>query len=80
MPRLQVVIASTRPGRVGLSVGRWFAGQARAHGAFDVEVVDLLELDLPFMDEPNHPRLGSTPTSTPRTGAPRSGRPTRSCS
>jgi NAD(P)H-dependent FMN reductase len=58
MPRLQVVIASTRPGRVGLPVGRWFGGRARAHGAFEVEVADLLELDLPFMDEPNHPRLG----------------------
>jgi NAD(P)H-dependent FMN reductase len=58
MPRLMVVIASTRPGRVGLPVGRWFAGQARAHGAFEVEVADLLELDLPFMDEPNHPRMG----------------------
>lgn len=58
MPRLQVVIASTRPGRVGLPVGRWFSGRARAHGAFEVEVADLLELDLPFMDEPNHPRLG----------------------
>jgi NAD(P)H-dependent FMN reductase len=57
MPRLLVVIASTRPGRVGLPVGRWFDAQARAHGAFEVHVADLLELDLPFMDEPNHPRL-----------------------
>jgi NAD(P)H-dependent FMN reductase len=58
MARLMIVIASTRPGRVGLPVGRWFAGQARTHAAFEVEVVDLLELDLPFMNEPNHPRLG----------------------
>jgi NAD(P)H-dependent FMN reductase len=57
MPRLQIIIASTRPGRVGLPVGRWFEACARAHGAFDVEVVDLAELALPFMDEPNHPRL-----------------------
>jgi NAD(P)H-dependent FMN reductase len=57
-PRLLVVIASTRPGRVGLPVGRWFDAQARAHDAFEVEVADLQELDLPFMDEPNHPRLG----------------------
>jgi NAD(P)H-dependent FMN reductase len=57
-PKLLVVIVSTRPGRVGLPVGRWFDGQVRAHGAFEVEVADLLEIDLPFMDEPNHPRLG----------------------
>lgn len=57
MPALHVVIASTRPGRVGLPVGQWFAQAAREHGAFDVEIVDLAELSLPFMDEPNHPRL-----------------------
>jgi len=57
MPTLLIVIASTRPGRVGLPVGRWFESQAKAHGAFEVQVADLLELDLPFMDEPKHPRL-----------------------
>ena len=57
-PTLLIVIASTRPGRVGLPVGRWFESYAHAHGAFEVHVADLLELDLPFMDEPNHPRLG----------------------
>jgi NAD(P)H-dependent FMN reductase len=56
-PTLQIVIASTRPGRVGLPVGSWFDARARAHGAFDVDLVDLAELGLPFMDEPNHPRL-----------------------
>jgi NAD(P)H-dependent FMN reductase len=56
-PRLMVIIASTRPGRVGLPVGQWFAQQAEAQGDFVVQVVDLAELNLPFMDEPNHPRL-----------------------
>jgi NAD(P)H-dependent FMN reductase len=57
VPTLMIVIASTRPGRVGLPVGRWFEGRAREHGGFDVDLVDLAELGLPFMDEPNHPRL-----------------------
>jgi NAD(P)H-dependent FMN reductase len=57
MPTLMIVIASMRPGRVGLPVGRWFEGRAQAHGGFEVQVVDLAELRLPFMDEPNHPRL-----------------------
>jgi NAD(P)H-dependent FMN reductase len=57
MPVLHVVIASTRPGRVGLPVGSWFTEVAREHGAFEVEVVDLAEWNLPFVDEPNHPRL-----------------------
>lgn len=56
-PVLLVVVASTRPGRVGLPVARWFADYARQHGGFDVEVADLAEIDLPLMDEPNHPRL-----------------------
>ncbi len=57
MTNLMVLIASTRPGRVGLPVGMWFDARARAHGGFDVDLADLAEIDLPFMDEPNHPRL-----------------------
>jgi len=54
-PVLQIVIASTRPGRVGLPVAQWFDGVARAQGDFDVEVVDLAEVALPLFDEPGHP-------------------------
>lgn len=57
MPKLQVVIASTRPGRQGPAVGRWFAEFAAGHGAFEVELVDLAEVDLPLLDEAAHPRL-----------------------
>jgi NAD(P)H-dependent FMN reductase len=57
MPSLQIIIASTRPGRVGLPVAQWFHARAVAHGGFDVELVDLAEVGLPFLDEPNHPRL-----------------------
>jgi NAD(P)H-dependent FMN reductase len=52
-----IIIASTRPGRVGLPVARWFHERADAFGGFDIDVVDLAELNLPFMDEPSHPRL-----------------------
>jgi NAD(P)H-dependent FMN reductase len=57
LPTLEVVIASTRPGRVGLPVAEWFIAHARAHGGFEVDVADLAEVDLPLLDEPNHPRL-----------------------
>jgi NAD(P)H-dependent FMN reductase len=53
-----IVIASTRPGRVGLPVARWFEGAARAHGGFEIDVADLAEIALPMMDEPRHPRFG----------------------
>jgi len=57
MPKLQVLIASTRPGRLGPTVADWFVTRAREYGAFEIEVVDLAEVNLPFMDEPNHPML-----------------------
>lgn len=58
MTKLEIIIASTRPNRVGLPVGRWVEEQALAHGGFDeVELVDLAEVNLPFMNEPHHPRL-----------------------
>lgn len=57
MFNLTVIVASTRPGRVGPSVGRWFTARARQHGAFEVHVVDLAVVNLPFLDEPEHPSL-----------------------
>jgi NAD(P)H-dependent FMN reductase len=56
-PVLQVIAASTRPGRKGIAVARWVQEQAEQHGAFDVELVDLAEVALPVFDEPHHPRL-----------------------
>lgn len=55
LPRLQVIICSTRPGRVGPAVGRWFAEFAASHDGFDTELVDLADFKLPLYDEPNHP-------------------------
>lgn len=57
LPLLQIVIASTRPKRKGAAVATWFAGVARQHGAFEIEIVDLAAVDLPMLDEPEHPRL-----------------------
>jgi NAD(P)H-dependent FMN reductase len=57
-PVLQIVIGSTRPGRVGLPVAEWFQEKAVEHGAFEVELVDLAVVGLPFLDEPELPRFG----------------------
>ncbi len=57
-PKLVVLIASTRPGRVGLPVGQWVYQRAVEFAGFDVKLVDLAELDLPFLDEPKHPAQG----------------------
>jgi NAD(P)H-dependent FMN reductase len=58
MPNLTIIVGSTRPGRAGLPISQWFTARAKDHGGFDVTVADLAELDLPMLDEPNHPRLG----------------------
>jgi NAD(P)H-dependent FMN reductase len=57
MLKLEIIIASTRPGRVGLPVGLWFYNHARQHGAFEVSLADLAIINLPFLDEPKHPRF-----------------------
>lgn len=59
MAKLEIIVASTRPNRVGPSIGRWVEEESATHGGFaDVELVDLAEVGLPFMNEPKHPRLG----------------------
>lgn len=58
MLKLHVVVASTRPGRIGLPIGNWAHEHARTHGRFDVRLIDLKEVGLPIFDEPRHPRLG----------------------
>ena len=57
MLKLQIIVASTREGRSGPRVAQWFLDRAREHGKFDVELVDLADLDLPLLDEPRHPRF-----------------------
>jgi NAD(P)H-dependent FMN reductase len=58
MPKLHVVIGSTRPGRLGLPIGQWAADAAQQHGGFDVELVDIAQFDLPLLDEPAPARAG----------------------
>ena len=43
--RLAVIVGSVREGRFGPVVADWFAGEARAHGTFDVDVLDLAEAE-----------------------------------
>ncbi|WP_231731014.1 NADPH-dependent FMN reductase [Lacimicrobium alkaliphilum] len=54
--KLQTVICSTRPGRIGPPVGKWFNEFAGQHSSFVSELVDIADYNLPVYDEPNHPR------------------------
>ena len=57
MPKLGIVVASTREGRAGLPIARWFERVARANAGFEVALLDLKEIGLPLLEEPAHPRL-----------------------
>ena len=53
---VQIIVASTRPGRVGLPIGEWVRDRATEYG-FEIDFADLAVVNLPFLDEPKHPRL-----------------------
>ncbi len=55
MPTLKIINSTTRPGRKGPAIAAWVADMARQHPEFQVEVLDLGEINLPLMDEPFHP-------------------------
>ncbi|MFE7333127.1 NADPH-dependent FMN reductase [Streptomyces sp. NPDC057565] len=46
--KLVVIVGSVREGRFGPVVASWVAEQAGIHGGFDVDVVDLAEIDIPL--------------------------------
>jgi NAD(P)H-dependent FMN reductase len=58
MTTLKIILASTRPGSSGPAIGCWIAEQAATAAFTKVEVVDLAQVNLPFLDEPEHPRFG----------------------
>ena len=51
MTRIMIIVGSVRPGRIGLPIAHWVRERAAAAG----HEVDLAELNLPFMDEPEMP-------------------------
>src|SRR3954454_19064924 len=57
MTRIMVIAGSVRPGRMALPIARWVESELEALDDVEVDLVDLGDLALPLMDEPNHPRL-----------------------
>ena len=59
--RVLVIVASTRPSRLGTAIADWFVRVTAADAEQSevvVDVVHLAELDLPLLDEPDHPSGG----------------------
>ncbi len=55
MTSLMIIVGSVRPTRIGLPIAKWVHSEAEKHGGFEIDFTDLAEVNLPFMDEPNHP-------------------------
>ena len=58
MLKIAIIIGSTRPNRKGEAVGKWVYEQAKRRGDADYELIDLKEVNLPFLDEPQSPSRG----------------------
>jgi NAD(P)H-dependent FMN reductase len=58
MSHIQVILGSTRQGRAGEKVARWFLSHAEARTGLDVELVDLRDWPLPFFDQQMPPMMG----------------------
>ncbi|MFJ9248592.1 NADPH-dependent FMN reductase [Streptomyces sp. NPDC101776] len=56
-PQLVIIVGSVREGRFGPVVASWVAQQADLHGDFDVEVVDLADIDIPLALPAASPKL-----------------------
>ncbi len=56
--KIGVIIGSTRPTRVGKTVTDWFVGQVKDTPDVELEVIDLAEENLPFLNEPQSPLTG----------------------
>ena len=57
MHKIKIITSTTREGRKGIAVANWITGVAKQNNNYDVELLDLAEINLPFMDEAAHPRL-----------------------
>jgi NAD(P)H-dependent FMN reductase len=51
MPKLEVIVGSTRPTRAADRVFPWVVDRAQRHGTFEVELLDLRDWQLPFFQE-----------------------------
>lgn len=58
MPRIAIIVGSTRPGRNGAAVADWVFTQAQQRTDADFELVDIADFDLPMLDEPVPASMG----------------------
>lgn len=57
--KLQIIIGSTRPGRMSDRVGLWAVHVAKEMPGVEAELIDLVDYPMPFFDEPISPQYNS---------------------
>ncbi len=60
MPKIKVIIGSTRPNRFGPSAAKWIMDLSAQEKDATFELIDLAEIKLPFLDEPQPPAAEET--------------------
>ena len=58
MPRIGIILGSTRPNRNGEQVAKWVLDVASERQDAEFELVDLRDYPLPHLDEPLPPSMG----------------------
>ena len=58
MPKIAIILGSTRPGRNGEAVAKWVLDIAKQRSDAEYELVDIAEYKLPHLDEPMPPAMG----------------------
>lgn len=58
MSLIKVIIGSTRTNRFGEQPAKWIMDLTKEYPDHTFELIDLKEINLPFMDEPNPPLAG----------------------
>ncbi len=56
VPRIGIVISTTRDARFGKTVAEWIFAMARTRSDLIFEIIDLVEYALPFFNEPRGPK------------------------
>ena len=52
--KVQIIIGSTRPGRVGPQIAQWMLKHVPTTETTEYEIVDIADWKLPIFDEPIH--------------------------
>jgi NAD(P)H-dependent FMN reductase len=68
--KLAIIVGSVRDVRFGPVAASWVAEQARTHGGFDVDVIDLADVDIPLNLPSTSPKMAGDDYPRPAGMAP----------